>query len=213
MNTINFGTRNSYDDFGLILRPKSRPKPTPKYEYVSIPARNGDLDLTEAFGDVFYENLSFPLEFNVINPIDTWDSKLREITNYLHGRKLEVTFSDDPDYYYIGRVTVNELSSDRNIGLLSLGCNFEPYKYKKELTVKEYTVSAGNTYTFTNERMKVTPTLTLSSAMTIEFNGTSYSLGAGSSKILDIQFVEGNNIIKVTTGSGTLKAEYREGSL
>lgn len=213
MNTINFGTKNSYDDFGLILRPKVRPKPTPKYEYVSIPARNGDLDLTEAFGDVFYENLSFPLEFNVINPINTWDTKLSEITNYLHGRKLEVVFSDDANYYYVGRITVNELSSDRNVGILSLDCNFEPYKYKKEITVKEYEVSAGNTYTFTNERMKVIPTLTLSSAMTIEFNGTSYSVGAGSSKILGIQFTEGNNIIKVTTGSGTLRAEYREGSL
>lgn len=213
MNTIDFGTKNSYEDFGLILRPKARPKPEPKYEYVSIPARNGDLDLTEAFGDVFYENLSFPLDFNVIDAMNTWDSKLREITNYLHGRKLEVTFSDDPDYYYLGRITVNELASDKNTGLLSLECNFEPYKYKKAITVKEYTVSAGNTYTFTNERMKVTPTLTLSAAMTIEHNGTSYSLGAGTSKILEIQFIEGTNTIKVVTGSGTLKAEYREGSL
>ena len=61
--------------------------------------------------------------------------------------------------------------------------------------------------------MKVTPTLTLSAAMTIEHNGTSYSLGAGTSKILGIQFNEGTNTIKGITGSGTLKAEYREGSL
>ena len=213
MNTVKFGSKDSYEDFGLILRPKERPKPNPKYEYVSIPARNGDLDLTEAFGDVFYNNLSFPLEFNVIDSINTWNDKLSEITNYLHGRKLEVIFSDDPTYYYVGRITVNELSSDMNVGILSLECNFEPYKYKREITVKEYTVSAGNTYAFENERMKVTPTLILSSAMTIEFNGISYSLGAGSSKVLGIQFTEGNNIIKVITGSGTLRAEYREGSL
>jgi predicted phage tail component-like protein len=213
MNTVTFGTKNSYEDFGLILRPKTRPKPSPRYEYVSIPARNGDLDLTEAFGDVFYENLSFPLEFNVIDPINTWDSKLREITNYLHGKKMKVIFSDDPDYYYLGRITINELSSDRNLGLLSLECNFEPYKYKNEVTVKEYAVSEGNTYTFTNGRMKVVPTLTLSAAMTISFNGNSYSLNAGTYKALEIEFTEGNNDITITTGNGTLKAEYQEGDL
>lgn len=213
MNTIKFGIKDSYDDFGLILNPKERPKPSPKYEYVSIPARNGDIDLTEAFGDVFYENLSYPLEFTVIDAINTWDSKLRTITNYLHGKKMKVTFSDDPDYYYLGRVTINELSSDRNIGLLSLECNFEPYKYKNEVTIKEYSVSAGNTYTFTNGRMKVVPTLTLSAAMTISFNGKSISLNAGTYKALDVEFVEGENDITITTGSGTLKAEYQEADL
>lgn len=213
MNKVTFGTKNSYDDFGISLRPKKRPKPQPKYEYVSIPARNGDLDLTEWAGDVFYENLSFPLEFNVIDPMNTWDEKLRQITNYLHGKKMKVTFSDDAEYYYLGRVTVNELSSDRNVGLLSLSCNFEPYKYKQEVTVKEYAVSAGNTYTFTNGRMKVVPTLTLSSAMTISFNGNSYSLNAGTFKALEIEFTEGVNEITITSGSGTLKAEYQEGDL
>lgn len=213
MNKVTFGTKNSYDDFGLILRPKTRPKPSPKYEYVSIPARNGDLDMTEWADDVFYENLSYSLEFNVIDAMNTWDSKLRTITNYLHGKKMKVIFSDDPNYYYLGRVTVNNLSSDRNLGILSLDCNFEPYKYKNSITTKTYTVSSGNTYTFTNGRMKVVPTLTLSAAMTLSFNGESYSLNAGTQKVLGIEFTEGENSIIVTTGSGTLKAEYQEGDL
>ena len=213
MNTIKFGEKDSYEDFGLILRPIKRPKPSPKYEYVSIPGRNGDIDLTEAFGDVFYENLSFPLEFNVIDAINTWNDKVRTITNYLHGKKMLVTFSDDPNYYYQGRITINELSSDRNIGVLSLDCNFEPYKYKKEITTKEYEVVEGGTYTFTNGRMKVVPTLTLSGDMTISFNGKNISLNEGTYKALEIEFVEGANDITIVTGSGTLKATYQEGDL
>ena len=213
MKTVKFDNIDSYSDWGIILRPIERPKPSPKYNYVSIPAKNGDLDLTEAFGDVFYENLSYPLEFNVIDSMNTWDSKLRTITNYLHGQKRKVTFSDDPNYYYIGRITVNELSSDKSVGILSLDCNFEPYKYKHDITSISYEVSEGNTYEFTNGRMKVVPTITLSDAMTITFNGNSYSLGAGSHKILNIQFVEGINTIGVTTGSGTLSCEYKEGEL
>jgi predicted phage tail component-like protein len=213
MNTVKFGDKDSYVDFGLTLRPRPRPKPVPKYNYVSIPSKNGDLDLTEAFGDVFYENLTYPLEFNVIDSNNTWEEKLTTITNYLHGQKMKVTFSDDPDYYYLGRITVNELSSDRNVGILSLDCNFEPYKYKQNITSKSYEVSSGNTYEFTSGRMKVIPTLTLSAAMTITFKGNSYSLGAGANKILNIQFEEGINTIGVTTGSGTLTAEYLEGEL
>lgn len=213
MNSVTFGTKNSYDDFGILLRPKTRPKPSPIYEKVSIPGRNGPLDFTEWAGDVFYDNLSFPLEFYVIDPMNTWDEKLRVITNYLHGRKMKVTFSDEPDFYYLGRVKINELSSDRSVGMLSIECDFEPYKYKQNVTSKQYNVTAGSSYEFTNDRMRVVPTLTLSAAMTIEFEGNSYSLGAGSSKVLDIQFKEGVNTIKVITGSGTLKAEYQEASL
>ena len=213
MNTVKFGDKDSYVDFGLTLRPRPRPKATPKTNYVAIPGRNGDLDLTEAFGDVFYEMLPYPLEFNVIDSKNTWDKKLTTITNYLHGQKMKVTFSDDPDYYYLGRITVNELTSDRNVGILSLECNFEPYKLKHTITSKSYEVSAGTTCEFTNGRMKVTPTITLSAAMTISFNGNSYSLGAGTHKLFGIQFVQGINIIEVITGSGTLSAEYLEGDL
>ena len=213
MNSVIFGDKDSYKDFGITLQPKNRPKPSPKYDYVSIPGKNGDLDLTEAFGDVFYEDLTYPLTFNVIDAINTWDEKLRTITNYLHGKKMKVTFSDDPNYYYYGRVTVNELSSNRNLGILSLNCRFEPYKYKQNVTTKEYSVSAGNSYTFTNGRMKVVPTLTLDSAMTLTFNGGSISLGAGTHKVLDIEFTEGENVITVTSGTGTLKAVYQEGDL
>lgn len=213
MHTVKFGDIDCYLDWGITLRTRTRPKPSPKYNYVSIPARNGDLDLTEAFGDVFYENLSYPLEFNVIDSINTWDEKLRTITNYLHGQKMKVIFSDDPDYYYFGRVTVNELSSDKSVGILSLDCNFEPYKYKNNVTSVSHEVIEGNTYNFNNGRMKVVPTLTLSNAMTITFKGSSYSLGAGTHKVLNIQFEEGINTIGVTTGSGTLSAEYWEGEL
>lgn len=213
MNTVTFGTMNSYTEWNLSLRPKTRPKPAPRYNYISIAGRSGDLDLTEALGDVYYENLAFSLEFNLVDEMNTWDTTLTTITNYLHGQKMKVTFSDDASYYYYGRVTVNELSSDRTLGILSIDCNFEPYKYKQSKTIKQYTVSAGNTYTFTNSRMSAVPTLTLSAAMTITFNGTSYSLQSGEQKVLGIEFKEGANVIGITTGSGTLKAEWQEGVL
>ena len=49
--------------------------------------------------------------------------------------------------------------------------------------------------------------------MTLEFGGNTYSLSAGTQKVLDIKFVEGNNSIKVTAGSGTLTVKYQEATL
>lgn len=213
MNTVKFGELDSYADFGLLLRPKDRPKPKPKTNYISVPGRSGDLDATESLGEVAYENLTFPIDFYLVDPINEWDSKLTLITNALHGKKMRVTFSDDPDYYYTGRVTVNNLKSNKRVGELSLDCNFEPYKLKQEVTTKTVTVEAGGSYTFENDRMTATPTLTLSAAMTITYNGKSYALGAGSYKSLDIQFKEGANVIGVETGSGTITATWQEGAL
>ena len=49
--------------------------------------------------------------------------------------------------------------------------------------------------------------------MTLEFKGNSYSLNAGTHIVLGIEFVEGENKITVTTGSGTLTVEYQEARL
>ena len=58
MNGVTFGTRHSYEDWGLIL--KSRPQispPEPKYIYVDIPASDGQIDLTESLiGNIPYYN-------------------------------------------------------------------------------------------------------------------------------------------------------------
>lgn len=213
MNNVIFGDINAFEEWGLLLRPKTRPKPSPKYDFVSIPGRNGDLDLTESFGDIFYENLTYSLEFYMVDAMKNWDDKLRTITNALHGKKMKVTFTEDQNYYYLGRVTINELASNRSLGILSIECNFEPYKYKQAITTITQEVVEGGIYTFTNGRLKVVPTITLSSDMTLRFNNVDYALTSGTMKVLGIQFVEGVNTIEIVNGSGTLTLDYQEGDL
>ena len=50
-NTVTFGTKNSYTDFGLILTSKEIGLPEPKTEIVEIAGANGVIDLTEALTD------------------------------------------------------------------------------------------------------------------------------------------------------------------
>ena len=63
---VTFGIKHSYEDFGLILSSKEIGLPTPKTESVSVIGRNGDLDLTDAFGNnVKFEKRKLKLNFSL----------------------------------------------------------------------------------------------------------------------------------------------------
>lgn len=211
MNTIKFGDKDSYNDFGLILRPKERPFPSPKTNYVSIDGADGDLDLTTSLtGDVKYENIPYSLEFTLKDKRVDWETTLFNLSTYLHGKKMNLTFSEDPDYYYVGRYTLNPLTSDKNVGLLSIDCILEPYRLKKTETIK--TITGTGTLTLSNSRKWVMPIITSTSSMEFTFEGKSFVVN-GTLQSPDIILKEGNSTIEVTSGTGTLTVKYREGKL
>ena len=213
MNGVKFGDKHSITDWDLIMISKSIGKAEPKTNKIEIPGRDGTIDLTEALGEVKYNDRAISFNFDTLKPPSSWWELDRTITNYIQGKKLAVTLDQDSNYYYLARLKVDSFTNDKNVGHFSISGTAEPYKYKKDMTVKSYTVSANKTYTFENERKSVVPTLELSANMTIEFEGNSYSLSAGSQKVREIKFKEGTNSIKIITGSGTLKATYQEATL
>ena len=211
MNTIKFGDKDSYNDFGLILRQKERHFPSPKTNYVSIEGGDGDLDLTTSLtGDVKYENISYSLEFTLKDKREDWETTLLNLSTYLHGKKMNLTFSEDPNWYYVGRYTLNPLTSDKNVGLLSIDCILEPYRLKKTETIK--TITGTGTLTLSNTRKWVMPKITSTSNMQFIFEGKTFSVN-GTLQSPDIILKEGNNLIEVTSGTGTLSVTYREGKL
>lgn len=211
MYNVNFGDKNSYNDFNLILKPKTRPFPTPKTNYVSIEGRDGDLDLTTSLtGDVKYENISYSLEFYLKDKRVDWETALLELTTYLHGKKMNLSFSEDPDYYYVGRYTLNDLESDRNIGSITIDCVLEPYRFKKTETVK--TITGVGTLILSNTRKWVMPIITTNSSMQFTFEGKTFTVN-GTLQSPDIILKEGNNTLEVTSGTGTLTVTYREAKL
>ena len=211
MYSVNFGAKNSYTDFNLILMPKTRPFPTPKTNYVSIEGRDGDLDLTTSLtGDVKYENISYSLQFYLKDKRTDWETTLLKLTTYLHGKKMNLTFSEDPDWYYVGRYTLNELESNRNVGMISIDCILEPYRLKKVETVK--TIENVGTLLLSNSRKWVMPTITSTSSMQFTFENKTFTVN-GTLQSPDIILKEGNNAIEVISGTGTLTVTYREGKI
>ena len=211
MYSVNFGDKNSYDDFNLILKPKTRPFPTPKTNYVSIEGGDGDLDLTTALtDDVKYSNIPYSLEFYLKDKRADWETTLLELSTYLHGKKMHLSFSEDPDYYYVGRFTLNPVESDKNIGLLVIDCTLEPYRLKQNETVKS--ITGTGTLILSNSRKWVMPVIKSTESMEFTFEGKNFVVN-GTLQSPDIILKEGDNTIEVTSGAGTLTVTYREGKL
>ena len=129
MKGITFVNYHSFRDFRLILSPNNAiGTPTPKYELIDIPGGDGMLDFTEAFGEVKYGNRPLSFEFSPMVPQSEFMSLFATVQNALHGQKMKIILDDDPDWYYIGRITVSEWKANRLIGKLTIDCDCEPFK-------------------------------------------------------------------------------------
>ena len=130
MKGITFGEYHSYRDLHLILTEKTIGTPSPKTELIDIPGSDGVLDFTEFFDGVKYKNRELSFEFSTLVPQSEFMTLFSMVQNALHGKKMMISLDADPEWYYIGRISVSEWKADRRIGLLTIDCDCEPYKYR-----------------------------------------------------------------------------------
>lgn len=128
MKGIRFGALHSFNDLGLILSSKTIGTPSPKTETISVPGGDGVLDFTEFFGEVKYSNRPLSFNFTSVLPHSQFVEQFATIQNALHGQKMTITLDEDPNWYYIGRLTVPEWKSEKRIGKLTIDCDCEPYR-------------------------------------------------------------------------------------
>lgn len=235
-HSIMFGTKDAWVDWYLI--PSSRPAfspPSPKTKYIDIPGGNGQLDLTTSLtGDVVYENRTGSFEFIVDNGHVEWFALYSDIMDYLHGKLHRAILEDEPTFYYEGRFSVNQWKSDPHNSKIVIDYNVAPYKYEMHSSLEDWVWDTFNfesgivreykdlrvdgrlDFIIVGRRMRVTPSFIVKSddgaGMKVKFNGVTYDLYEGSSRVINIQTVEGEN--KLTfIGNGTVSIEYRGGRL
>lgn len=217
--SVNFDNFNTWDDFHLIRTSKTISSPEPKFVKVEVDGADGDLDLTEYFGDVKYKNrkLSFNFSTATVKERD-FLTLFSEIQNALHGQYMKIILEEDPDFYYMGRVSVNPWKSNKNIGQLTIDCDCEPYKYKLYKTIFTFDLTNPVEYILPNLRKQTVPKFTITAPVQIKFNNSTHSIGAQGMTgeqtyiVPEIVLSPGNNLISLT-GSGTIKIEYQEGGL
>ena len=195
-------TKHSYNDFGLILNSQDIGTPKPKTYSISINGRDGDIDLSEAFVDIKFENRELKFTFYCIEDLLQWETRKTKVANFLHEKKMKITTWSDSEYYYLGRCTVDEYNSSKSQGTIVISCDCEPYKYKQDITIVD--LNSG-TNTVNNSRMTVFADLTCTEEVTI--NDTVYSAGH---YLKAIKLNYGYNTI---TSSVPATLTYREGDL
>lgn len=231
-HSVTYGEKNTWEDWHLI--PKTRPlfnPPSLKENYVDIPGGNGVLDLTEVLtGYPVYNNRTGSHEYYVANGYQDWDVLYSEIMNYLHGKSLVASLEDDPTFYYEGRFTVNSWKSDKNWSTIVIDYNVYPYKRSFNTSDENWlwdpfdfetgvinetnniNIKGSGTITIIGLGEPVVPTIYLSAAMSVQFNGKTYELSSGNNVNPNIVIKSGQNTLKFT-GTGTVTITYRGGSL
>ena len=147
MNGVYFNELHSYNDFNLIMAPFTPAPAMPKTNYMDIAGGNGSLDFTEAFGEVKFQDRDFKFTFT-IDPTETmsFDEKVTQVSNALNGKKCKITLDRDADYYWDGRLTVNEYLQNKSIGQIVISATVRPYKLKQQETIHAATMCGKNLF-------------------------------------------------------------------
>lgn len=212
---VKFGNIHSFTDLDLILAPFVLTPATPKLNILEIAGGDGSLDLTEALGEIRYKDREFKLTFTVNPSSDmTFEEKVVQVSNVLNGRRFNITFDRDDEYYWDGRISVNQYLQDKNLNQIVLSATVKPYKLKQTETEVTFDLtSADQEIILQNSRKSVVPEIICSHAGTIVTDGSaSYVLQQGSQELAEIKLVEGTNTFKAR-GNGTITFVYREGVL
>ena len=233
---VTFGVKHSFNDWKLLLneRPKISP-PVPKTNYFEIPGGDGYLDFTESLtGEVKYEARDMEFTFVTLKARKRWPDLYSEILDYLHGKEMKIILDENPDYYYIGRVSVNEWKSSEKYSTIVINAKVDPYKYElfgsldkwewdkfnfESGVIRDYEdirVDGSTDFAIRGTRKTVVPTFFVKSddgtGMSVEFEDVTYDLSDGENRILYIIIKDGDNILSFA-GNGTVSIDYRGGRL
>lgn len=212
MNGVKFGDYHSYDDLFLFLVRKEIGSPVAKTKLIDVDGANGQLDYSEYFGEVKYKNRKLSFEFNTIVEPKHFLTLFSAIQDALHGQRMKIILDADNEYYYIGRLSVSSFANEKNIGIISIECDCEPYKYKQNKTVVTVSVSDCETAILKNARMRVVPLITTTATMRITYENTTYVVDAGTFTLPTLELSQGQNIVEIE-GNGQITFTYQEGEL
>lgn len=124
-------TRNTWEDWYLI--PVSRPTmsiPGAQSKFVEIPGMDGSYDISDYLrSDTAFADRSGSFEFAVDNDHAEWLTIYRSIVTFLHGQRLKMILTDDPEWYYVGRFTVDEWKSEPSRSKITISYRVAPFKY------------------------------------------------------------------------------------
>lgn len=128
------GSVHTFNDWNLMqLAEMEISSPEPKTHVIdSVLGIDGDIDITEHFGDIRYKNRSVKYKFVSLDCNHSeWMNVLRTMNGSVHGRMCTVIADIDPTYYWKGRVYIEpESKTDSFVGSVVVRIDAEPRMYR-----------------------------------------------------------------------------------
>ena len=135
-HTVTFGGKNCWTDWKLM--PVNTPviaMPPLRSNLIELPGLSGEIDLSEAItGYPIFGSRTGQLNFLMVDHFNRWRGVIREIRHYLHGQRMILTLQDIPDWYFIGRFSIDDAACDELHGTVAIGYTLEPYMYAVDST-------------------------------------------------------------------------------
>lgn len=220
MRKIVFGSYDTWTDWGLTLTGWKLSDPEYKSNFVSVPGRDGDLDLSTALtdGQPRYKNRNLTSTFE--RSTGTREERQRvfdAIVNALDGRRVNIILPDDDMHFITGRLHVAVDYNDLAHGALKITGICEPWR--QAAVVKTTTLKASSkvqTTNLTNDgRRLLVPTVVVSGAgasVALTFGTSTWTLAGGTYNLPDMQLQAGDNSLSYS-GTGTVQITRREAVL
>lgn len=131
---VTIGGKHTFHTWGLMLSKKPQISP-PEVEtkLVHLPGTSTVLDLSEIqTGTIPYKTRAITIETFLPCKREDWAWVYSQLLNQVHGRRLKIEFDDDPDWYYIGRVTVQPMEAGNVCAFITINVEADPYKHARQ---------------------------------------------------------------------------------
>ena len=141
---VHFGDTHSFRDLNLVLAPFDYTPAVPKTHFIDIPGGDGSIDATEADGTIHYQDREFQFTFTVM-PGDklTFEERQTVVARALHGKRFEIVLDKDPEYFWRGRVWIDDYASNKRLRQIAIVARVSPYKVRRQ-KVEFHTFGLGN---------------------------------------------------------------------
>lgn len=175
--------------------------PQPKSYLLDLPGGDGSLDVTEAFGDVLYENREDTMVFYVVaDPgAGAFERLKTDLFRFLHGRAYDYTLPFDPGYIYHGRFSVDEAYMRMHYRRIKIKVVSNPYKSAGWKT-HNVDAQAGAHLVLHPGRGRVRPVFESKMPVHVISNGVDVTLPAGSHTAVGLTIRSGAAEVYVNTG-------------
>lgn len=193
-------------------------EPLPVTNMVSVPGRiKGDLDLSYALtNEPTYGSRDFyaTLECSAADYRER-ELKIADLTNRIHGRRIEIIIPDRPSHYAVGQLTVTKLFNNHAHASVEITGTCEPWLYSAVET--EVTLQASTTVKSALLAnlgvMSVVPVLTVTGgSVALTYADATLNMAPGTHKWPHLYLTPGEHPVSYT-GNGKLVITYREAVL